>query len=1363
MVKRLIGFAVLLSIFALSVQAFCQTSNASLSGTVADATGAVIPGVKVTATNTNTGVVNTVLSNTAGVYSFPSLLPGKYKVAAEQQGFQIQTYTDVQLGNAAQLRLNFKLQVSQITEAVEVSVTAERMILESSSSSGDLLPDATVHELPLVNNNALDLVKTMSGYIPPQDPINNANAGTIGGVSLGNINVQRDGVSVSDVRYPAGIHSPTMINPDMVGEVRMVLSPVDAEMGRGNGQVQVMTKSGTNAYHGSLVWDLQNSKLDSNQWSNNRTNTTPYWRNLNQYTASIGGPIIKNKTFFFVLYNGQISRIRDTASPLALTPCAKKGVFRYYDNWVNGRYGAPTTTTGQTPTIAVVDFNGNPVRPATNPDGSVYTGQLRYSSVFGKLLKTPTTDDCSDFNPATDVEANTNWDPNRKAIDSTGFVEQFLSLMPEANSYDIAGGDGLNYAHSRWTRGQKGNDNMYGIGEDNQRRQINAKIDHNFNDRHRVNGSWSYEKGWSDNNVRVWPKGYGGYADRRPQVFTINFTSTLSSTFLNEAKFGMSRTGTNMYGVLENPETGEEALKLVPQISGMPVAVSLGTGSANFAVGNASNFWGGRWNGLITATIRDVSPRTTYGDTLTWIKDKHTFKLGGEFRFSKSYGHCIGACFPTYAYPLSRGGDLSGSQVQGINSTNMPGLVGTQSSGSRLAMQNLMTFLAGSLSSVQQTYWINSPDNLKWNDPLTENERVREFRQKEFSFFFKDDWKVHENLTLNLGVRYDYYGVPYLKNGMTIALKDTSYAMYGISGRNWDEAFWKPGDPRAGLTELEFVGPDSPNPDKRIYPMDKNNFGPAIGFAWQLPWFGKGKTTLRGGYQLSYLASNRVNEVETAIGNPPGSVYTVTHTPTTYTDLSNMASYIPVPQAIQPMTPIPLTDRVQSITVFDPTYQSPFVQNLTMSLTRNIGSRLSVDVRYIGTLGRKSYTQMNINVPNFRGNGLLEAFNAARYGDDSNPATQLLDQLFQSVRGTKSGAAYLRSSTQTATPYGINFGARYYLANGDYSNLANIINYWPINGVAGGLLRANGFPENFIKTNPQFQSVNVFNNMGASNYHSMQAQVNLLPVHGFNLQASYTYSKSLGYSGTWTDPLDRSADYTATGSDRRHALTTYGTFDLPLGPNGLLFKNSSGAWARLAEGWQISWIGTLMSGNPMNVSAACGLYANCVPDQVGDFPFDKVGVYWEDGAYRGNYFANELTLVTDPQVNNVTTKDSLRTYATALYAARDSAGNIVLQNPEPGMRPNFGQNRLYGPGTWNLDLALGKMVKIDETKTMQVRVDVTNIFNHPQPSGAYNTSGSRIVYASNPIMSLTTNANLFGELPYKVGVRTFQARVRFSF
>jgi len=518
--KHLAAVLFLMSL-VLAGQAFGQSSNASLSGTITDATGGIIPGVTITATNTATGVTTAAVSNNAGIYSFPSLLPGAYTVSAANPGFQLQTYKDLTLGNAAQVRLNIKLQVAGIEQAVEVSVAAERLLLESSSSTGDVLSESAVLNLPQVNSNALDMVRIMSGYIPVDgNAVMSANDTTVGGVSVANLNLQRDGVSISDVRFPAGIHSPTQINPDMVGELRIIQSPVDAEMGRGNAQVQVLTKSGSNAYHGSAVWDIQNSGLDSNQWENNRSAVVPPWRNLHQYTLSLGGPILKSKTFFFALWNQQFARLRESQTPLALTACARKGVFRYYDNWNNGRYGQVTTTVG-TPTIAVVDFNGNPVAPATNPDGSAHSGILRYASVFGPLLKTPQTNDCSDFNPATDIQLNSSWDPYRKALDSTGFINYFLSLMPPATSFESVG-DGLNTAGGRWTRGTGGADNMYGIGEDNNRKQINIRVDHNINSSHKISGSWSLEKSWADNNYNVWPQGWGGRTERQPQVWTVN-------------------------------------------------------------------------------------------------------------------------------------------------------------------------------------------------------------------------------------------------------------------------------------------------------------------------------------------------------------------------------------------------------------------------------------------------------------------------------------------------------------------------------------------------------------------------------------------------------------------------------------------------------------------------------------------------------------------------------------------------------------------------------------------------------------------------------------------------------------------------
>ena len=981
----------------LPVTALCQSSNANLSGTITDATNAIMPGVTVTATNIATGVVSTTISNNAGIYTFPNLMPGTYKVTADLTDFQPYTYTDVKLGNAVQVRLNFQLEVGGLANSVEVSVEVDNLLLETSSSTGEVLSQSSVEELPQVNSNALDLVKVMSSYIPVAgNAVFFANDTTINGVSVGNLNIQRDGVDINDVRFPTGVHAPTQINPDMVGELRLIQSPVDAEMGRGNSQIQVLTKSGSNKFHGGLAWDAQNSGLDSNQWQNNRNGVVPPWRNLHQYTISVGGPIIKNRTFFFALFNGQIARLRDSQNPLVLTPCARKGVYRYFDSWNNGNYSQATISTGQTPTIAVVDFAGHPVAPATNPDGTAHNGILRYASVFGPILNQPETDDCSDFDPATDVNWSSTWDTYRKEVDPTGYIDYFLSLMPPATSFESIG-DGLNTAGGRWTRSTAGADNMYGIGEDNNRKQINIKIDHQLSNNNKVSGSWSFEKGWADNNYPVWPEGYGGRTVRQPQVFTMNFTSTIRPTLYNEAIFGMSRTGTNGYFPLENPETGAELRSHLPEANGLPVVVSPGTRSAAFVVAS-SNFFGGR-GGLLGWTNQDVSPRWTFGDTATWVKGKHTIKGGGVSHISGTKSSVYGTGWGYNANPYAIGGNAQGLAVQGINSTNMPGLTGTANAGNRLLAESLLTFLSGSLGGIQQAYFINSADDLSsWNDPLTEHQKTRDMRKNEIAFFVKDDWKVNKNLTLNLGLRYEYYGVPYLKNGLTAALVGGGDALYGISGRSWSEAFWNSGE-RADMTELTFVGPGSDNPDQRIYKKDLNNFGPAVGFAWQVPWFGKGKTTVRGGYQITYQNGDNLATVEGIIANPPGSILNARYAPSgSYLSLENMADVIPVIPSADPMKPIPFTDRSQVITVYDPNMVSPYIQNLTLSVTRSIGSKLTVDIRYIGTLSRKNISQINVNIPNFRTNGLLEAFNAARYGDDTNPATQLLNAYFRSCQ-----------------------------------------------------------------------------------------------------------------------------------------------------------------------------------------------------------------------------------------------------------------------------------------------------------------------------------------------------------------------------
>ena len=335
--KQLLGVAVLI-LLVFSAQAFSQT-NASITGSVTDESGGALPGASVTVTNTATSVATKILTNSAGVYNVPGLPGGGYKVTAEMTGFQTQVKTDVTLVASSQMKVNFTMKIAQRTELIEVSAKAENLLLEQSSSVGVVLPEEKLGELPLVSSNVLDLIKVMGGVNMTDSPTFGADRTTFAGISAANVNLQRDGVTVNDVRWGTGLSSPVYLNPELIGEFKLVIAPVDAEMGRGSGQVQVITRSGANDFHGSAVWNIQNTALDANQWYQNLTTNQKNWRNQQEYTLSVGGPIIKNKTFFFVSWDHQMVKIREhNINPQVLTKCAQKGIFRWFDGFASGNY-----------------------------------------------------------------------------------------------------------------------------------------------------------------------------------------------------------------------------------------------------------------------------------------------------------------------------------------------------------------------------------------------------------------------------------------------------------------------------------------------------------------------------------------------------------------------------------------------------------------------------------------------------------------------------------------------------------------------------------------------------------------------------------------------------------------------------------------------------------------------------------------------------------------------------------------------------------------------------------------------------------------------------------------------------------------
>jgi hypothetical protein len=750
-------------------------------------------------------------------------------------------------------------------------------------------------------------------------------------------------------------------------------------------------------------------------------------------------------------------------------------------------------------------------------------------------------------------------------------------------------------------------------------------------------------------------------------------------------------------------------------------------------------------------------------------------------------------------------------------------------------MAQLLLFLSGGIGNINQLYFLKDAKNLdRYVDMQEANQRGTDIRQNEYSFFFKDDWKMHRNLTLNLGLRYEYYGSPWNANGLTPAPVGGGHAVFGYSGRSFEDWF-KQGPGKDGvLTTFEFVGPNSPNPDKSLWKADRNNFGPAVGFAWQLPWFGAGRTTLRGGYQITYQGGGRSLQLDIDLGYVPGMIFTpnLAGADNTYVLLSDLTNpracggtgCLPVPHNQKPMQPVPLEYR-QTISgwqgqLYDPNYATPYIQNFSLALTRSVGRDITVDVRYIGTRGVKLFDSIPINTRNFTTNGLKEAFDAARYGGES----ELLDRLFNgiNVAGTgcngvpnsqscgpvgsivnglrQTGAMHLRAWTTTQNN----------LANGNYQALANTLytaNYnrnfsqngsLPVipTGVQGAILRYNGFPENFISANPQFNTIGLRGNNTRSNYHAMQAQFTMRPKMGISYQGTFTWARSMGSppNGGYQDPTDRNV-YGVLFGHRLYEFKSNGIFELPIGPGKLLLPNSSGWVARLVESWRISAIFNMVSGRPNSIGAAQMLYQGTgtpviTPEGVaafGEWPAKFGSVRWPEGAVAGSYVEPDTFVrVPDPQCARVTSLQNLDGSGSASPSARCTLqalarplpsgqtasgqitlpdgrpGIIVLRNPLPGERGNLALNTMEGPGLWLFDAAMSKTIRISERKSLEFRVDARNVLNHPTPDDAgFATCGGLGTNLS------LNNPNAFGLIGGKcvaeTPARRFQARVRLTF
>jgi hypothetical protein len=367
-------FWLLLSIFffVCGASAFAQTG--SITGRVVDPSGAVIPNAKVTATATATAATVTVNTTSAGIYDFAALTPATYDVSVTAAGFQTLTKKNVVLNIAATLPVNFNLVLEGATTTVAVEDAPGASVETDSFALSTVMDSKQINDLPLILRDPYQLVLLSPGVV---SATNNNGGVSVNGQRDRNNNFLLDGADNNDTSVPGGLGGVSSANPDSAQEFRVITNNFDAEFGRNTGAiVDVITRSGTNSFHGDAYEFGRYNALGARDFFNTKDSgpQDPYVRN--DFGASVGGPIWKNRTFFFL--NGEAQRFRTTRTSAQTTPTAafKSGVFTYIDPSDGSQTNVDLTTPNpnnlsgllQDPTIAKI-LAIAPVGQVDNGDG----------------------------------------------------------------------------------------------------------------------------------------------------------------------------------------------------------------------------------------------------------------------------------------------------------------------------------------------------------------------------------------------------------------------------------------------------------------------------------------------------------------------------------------------------------------------------------------------------------------------------------------------------------------------------------------------------------------------------------------------------------------------------------------------------------------------------------------------------------------------------------------------------------------------------------------------------------------------------------------------------------------------------------
>ncbi len=778
----ILSLAVMLG-FVGAVRAPAQIGTGSVTGIVTDATGAVVPEADVTVTNVDTNVSRVTASTNTGDYAVTGLLPGRYSVAVKKNGFRPATVSAFVLQVDQKARVDVALELGDVTQAVSVEGVAP--LLESESSSvGQVIENRRVVDLPLNGRLFLDLTILTPGVTFTKSDAESfqevREVGrrvtlqySVGGARAQDTNFLLNGATNTEPDFNTFAAVPSI---DEIQEFKVMTNSYTAELGRGSSQINVTTKSGTNALHGSAYDFLRNDALDAKNYFTDvfggpGTQKPPL--RYNQFGGTAGGKILRDKAFFFASYEGLRRPSGSIGTASVPTEKARTGDFSDYGIPIYMPHTTSVNAQGQTVNLFY-------------PNNSLPAG-------------------C--FNP--DPRTNIPW-PNMTIPSQciNPAMSKFLSgYVPLPNHPGLQG-------------------NLVGvISSPITYDQVAGRIDYLLTSRMNLWGRYSF--GREDSPLSsLMPK--GGSTDQvKTTTLNLHHAWTISPRMVNELKasflrLAASREGNLAFKTNVGKELGIPGISSIPEDWGMP---DISGGGDSYLTGVGETAYG--------HPLHNIDNVFEYGDDWSLNRGKHLLKAGLSLRREQ---------LNVLAHNRARGAFVFPSFATAPVVTNADGSTSFDSTSGGLSVAALMMGLTNNASSATGDSTVH----------------LRRWAQ---SYYIQDDFKISRNLTMNIGVRYEY-GPLWHDTTDHFVTADLNHGVMTTAPSQATLVRPGSGDPYQGFpSNIQLdTNPNSPTylpivRDNRftnaLVLPDRTNWGPRLGFAWS-PGFGHNKTVIRAGGGIFY-------------------------------------------------------------------------------------------------------------------------------------------------------------------------------------------------------------------------------------------------------------------------------------------------------------------------------------------------------------------------------------------------------------------------------------------------------------------------------------------------------------------------------